>query len=262
MAEPLKYYNNNVNGLLVLLKTMQEGGCDRLVFSSSCTMYCEPAQVPVIEDIPIGAVTSPCGATKQMGETILQHNTWCALQCLRYFNPVGAHPSGEIGQLALGVPNNLVPFITQRVAGIRQQLTVFGNDYPTRDGTCIRDFIHVVDLAEAHVAAIGRLLQTQVVPISVAADTKCRHQFEVFNICTGNGHSVKELIDTFENTCHLRVNYSIGERRADDIVAVWADTTKAKQHLGWQASRNLKYVMQDALRWQANLVETKTTSAV
>lgn len=262
VEEPLKYYHNNINGLLVLLQTMKDAGCERLVFSSSCTVYGEPAQVPVTEDTPMGIATSPYGATKQMGATILRHNTWCSVQCLRYFNPVGAHPSGEIGELPLGVPNNLVPFLTQTVAGIRQQLTVFGNDYPTPDGTCIRDFIHVVDLAEAHVAAIERLQQTQVVDPSMAANSTNRHQFEVFNVGTGNGYSVKELIDAFENTCQLRVNYSIGERRAGDIIAVWADTTKARELLGWQASRNLNQMMQDAWRWQAHLMQSKTTTAV
>ncbi len=241
VEKPLEYYRNNVGGLLTLLEAMHAAGVEKLVFSSSCTVYGEPQTVPVTENEPIKPATSPYGATKQMCETILQDVPWCKTQCLRYFNPVGAHPSGFIGELPLGVPNNLVPFITQTAAGIREQLTVYGNDYPTRDGSNIRDYIHVMDLADAHVASLKRLLEQQTPA-----------HFEVFNIGTGQGYSVLEAVATFEAVNGVKVNYKVGERRAGDVVQVWADTTYANQILGWKATRSFEDMMRDAWNWQKN----------
>lgn len=239
VEKPLMYYRNNVGGLITLLEAMDKAGVQKMVFSSSCTVYGEPDQVPVTEQSPVKEATSPYGATKQMGETILRDVAWCQTQCLRYFNPVGAHPSGHIGELPLGVPNNLVPFLTQVVAGIRPSLTVFGNDYPTRDGSCIRDYIHIVDLAEAHVAALNRMLEKK-------ADSR----FEVFNIGTGNGSTVLEVIDAFEKATGLKVPSQIGPRRAGDVVQVWADTRRVNEVLGWKARFSLTEMMRDAWNWQ------------
>lgn len=239
VEKPLLYYHNNVSGLISLLRAMESHGVKQMVFSSSCTVYGEPAVIPVTEQESIKPATSPYGATKQMCETILTDTEWCQTQCLRYFNPVGAHPSGIIGELPLGVPNNLVPYITQTAAGLRKELTVHGNDYPTADGTCIRDYIHVVDLAEAHIAALKRLLHK-----------KASNRFEVFNIGTGKGGSVLDVIHAFENTTGLKIPYRIGPRRAGDVVAVFADCTKVNEQLGWHAKRNLDDMMRDAWNWQ------------
>ncbi len=243
VEKPTLYYRNNVGGLISLLEVMHETGVNDIVFSSSCTVYGEPAEIPVKESTQTKSAESPYGATKQMGERILNdHSSWCNTQCLRYFNPIGAHPSAKIGELPLGVPNNLIPYLTQTVAGIRQSLTVYGNDYDTPDGTCIRDYIHVVDLAEAHVSAVKRLL-----------NKAYEEPFEVFNIGTGNGNSVLEVIHTFQTATGLEVPHNIGPRRAGDVVKVWAETTRVESVLGWKASRNLEEMLRDAWNWQLKL---------
>lgn len=240
---PLKYYTNNIGGLISVLETMKAYQISSVVFSSSCTVYGEPDQVPVMEITPMKEAESPYGATKQMGERILRDNaSWCNTQCLRYFNPIGAHPSGKIGELPLGVPNNLIPYLTQTVAGIRKELTVFGDDYDTPDGTCIRDYIHVMDLAEAHVKAVERLI-----------NNKQEEAFEVFNIGTGRGSSVLEVINTFEEINQIKVPHKIGPRRSGDVVKVWAETTKVENVLGWKAQRDLSTMMKDAWNWQLEL---------
>lgn len=243
VEKPLEYYHNNVGGLISILEVMKETGISDIVFSSSCTVYGEPAEIPVKESTPTKPAESPYGATKQMGEVILNdNNAWCHTQCLRYFNPIGAHPSGQIGELPLGVPNNLIPYLTQTVAGIRPSLTVFGNDYDTPDGTCIRDYIHVVDLAEAHVSAVNRLINQSYLT-----------NFEVFNIGTGNGNSVLEVIEVFEKATGLPVPHTIGPRRPGDVIQVWAETTKVEDVLGWKATRNLETMLRDAWNWQLQL---------
>jgi UDP-glucose 4-epimerase len=242
VAEPLKYYQNNMGGLMSLLEVMKETGKNKVVFSSSCTVYGEPDQVPVTETSPTKEAESPYGATKQMGERVLRDMHWAEVQCLRYFNPIGAHPSAAIGELPLGVPNNLIPYLTQTVAGIRQELTVFGGDYDTPDGTCIRDYIHVMDLAEAHVVSLKRLLENQ-----------AEERFEVFNIGTGDGYSVLDVINTFEKVNGLPVPHRIGERREGDVIQVWADTSRVNSVLGWKTQRGLEDMLRDAWRWQQRL---------
>ena len=249
VEKPLMYYQNNVVGLISLLEVMKSTGCVKMVFSSSCTVYGEPESVPVRESTPTRPAASPYGATKQMAEVILKDNAWCEVQCLRYFNPVGAHPSAKIGELPLGIPNNLIPYLTQTVVGIREKLTVHGGDYPTADGTCIRDYIHVMDLAEAHVAAIDRLFNPHRLVESQMGDPSLEN-FEVFNIGTGVGYSVLEVIAAFESATGEKVNYAIGDRRAGDVIAVWADTTKVNNVLGWSAKRDLSTMMKDAWHWQ------------
>jgi len=249
VEQPLEYYYNNVVGLVLLLQAMKSAGCNKLVFSSSCTVYGEPEQVPVKESTPTRPAASPYGATKQMGEVILKDNTWLEVQCLRYFNPVGAHESSLIGELPLGVPNNLIPYLTQTVAGIRSQLTVHGGDYNTPDGTCIRDYIHVMDLAEAHVSAIGRLFN-DTTKFAVEKGDPSEGNFEVFNIGTGKGYSVLEVISAFESATGEKVPHCIGPRRNGDVVAVWAETSKVNHVLGWAAKRNLETMMRDAWNWQ------------
>lgn len=242
VAEPLKYYQNNMGGLMSLLEVMKETGKNKVVFSSSCTVYGEPDQVPVTESSPTKEAESPYGATKQMGERVLRDMHWAEVQCLRYFNPIGAHPSAAIGELPLGVPNNLIPYLTQTVAGIRQELTVFGGDYDTPDGTCIRDYIHVMDLAEAHVVSLKRLLENQ-----------AQERFEVFNIGTGDGYSVLDVINTFEKVNGLPVPHRIGDRREGDVIQVWADTSRVNSVLGWKTQRGLEDMLRDAWRWQQRL---------
>lgn len=243
VEKPLEYYRNNVGGLITLLESMKTNGVNQIVFSSSCTVYGEPDEIPVKETSKTKPAESPYGATKQMGEVILRDNSsWLNTQCLRYFNPIGAHESGLIGELPLGVPNNLIPYLTQTVAGIREKLTVFGDDYETPDGTCIRDYIHVMDLAEAHVFAIDRLVKR-----------KQAEGFEVFNIGTGNGSSVLDVIQGFEKANGIPVPHQIGPRRAGDVVQVWAETTKIESVLGWKAKRNLETMLKDAWNWQTKL---------
>ena len=246
--KPLDYYKNNLGILLNVLQQMKERGIKYFVQSSSCTVYGEPEVLPVRESSPIQQATSPYGNTKQMAEDILRF-TAMAKQvkaiALRYFNPVGAHESALIGELPNGVPNNLMPFITQTAAGIRKQLTVFGNDYPTPDGTCIRDFIHVGDLAKAHVVAINRFFEN-----------KNKADFEYFNIGTGRGYSVLELINSFEKTTGVKLNYAIGERRQGDITQIWADTTVSEQELGWKAEMDIDQMTLSAWKWQQHLDKT------
>ena len=243
VEKPLTYYRNNVGGLITLMEVLKEENIDNLVFSSSCTVYGEPDEIPVKESTQTKMAESPYGATKQMGEIILKDNAnWLNTQCLRYFNPIGAHESGFIGELPLGVPNNLIPYLTQTVAGIRKELTVFGDDYNTTDGTCIRDYIHVMDLAEAHVFAVNRLINGEQ-----------KEPFEVFNIGTGNGSSVLEVIHAFEKANGIPVPHKIGPRRAGDVVQVWAETTKVEHVLGWKAKRNLETMLKDAWNWQTKL---------
>jgi len=243
VEKPLTYYRNNVGGLITLMEVLKEENIDNLVFSSSCTVYGEPDEIPVKESTQTKMAESPYGATKQMGEIILKDNAnWLNTQCLRYFNPIGAHESGFIGELPLGVPNNLIPYLTQTVAGIRKELTVFGDDYNTTDGTCIRDYIHVMDLAEAHVFAINRLINGEQ-----------KEPFEVFNIGTGNGSSVIEVIQAFEKANGIPVPHKIGPRRAGDVVQVWAETTKVEHVLGWKAKRTLETMLKDAWNWQTKL---------
>lgn len=245
LAKPLEYYRNNLGSMLTLLETMRENGVKNLIFSSSCTVYGEPDALPVTEETPVKAAASVYGNTKQIGEEILRDVALAEpfnIISLRYFNPIGAHPSAAIGELPLGVPNNLVPFVTQTAIGKRTVLTVFGDDYPTPDGSCIRDYIHVMDLAEAHVAALKHLIK----------DDKSS-SYDVFNLGTGLGNSVLELIHTFESVSGKKLNYQIGPRREGDVVAVWGDVQKANRVLGWKASRSLREGLEDAWRWQQKI---------
>jgi UDP-glucose 4-epimerase len=243
VEKPLRYYHNNLLSLIHILEGAAMTGVRALVFSSSCTVYGQPDVLPVTEDAPVKPATSPYGNTKQICEEIIRDfaSQQESLQSvlLRYFNPVGAHPSAEIGELPIGVPNNLVPFITQTAAGVREQLKVFGNDYNTPDGTAIRDYIDVVDLAKAHVVAVDRMLSR-----------KNNEQIEVFNLGTGRGLSVLEVINAFEKVNHVKVNYSIAPRRAGDTEKVWADTSKANQELGWKAEKSLEDTLKSAWEWE------------
>lgn len=244
---PLKYYTNNINTTTAVLSAMKKLGCKNLVFSSSCTVYGQPEQLPVTEKSPIKPAESPYGRTKQICEDIISDyknagNTIKAL-ALRYFNPIGAHPSALIGELPLGAPNNLVPFITQTAAGMREQLTVFGDDYNTPDGTCIRDYIHVVDLAKAHVAAINFLLKQE------------NPTYEVVNIGTGTGNSVLEVIEAFQKVNDLKLDYKIGARRPGDVEKVYAEASFSKELLDWQAELSLEQSLKDAWKWQKSLAK-------
>ena len=247
VAEPMKYYMNNMLSFMNLIEAMRrQGGQANVLFSSSATVYGEPDKCPVTEESPRKPATSPYGNTKQMAEDILRdccaaYNGFHGI-ALRYFNPVGAHPSALIGELPIGVPNNLVPFITQTAAGIRECLTVFGNDYPTPDGTCLRDFIDVVDLAKAHVSAVDRM-----------TGEKMDAKYEIFNIGTGRPLSVLELISAFESANGVKVNWKFGPRRAGDTTEVWADPTRANKCLGWKAERSIDDTMRSAWAWQKHL---------
>lgn len=244
VAEPLSYYRNNLLSMLVVAELMQQFKVQHLVFSSSCTVYGEPDMNPVPETAPQKTATSPYGYSKQVCERMLNDlaHIWpqAGICLLRYFNPVGAHPSGLIGELPNGVPNNLVPFITQTAAGIRPQLTVFGNDYDTTDGSCIRDFIHVVDLAQAHVHAL-RWCEGH--------EGRC----EAFNIGQGIGNSVLEAVEAFTRVTTVPLNFTVGPRRPGDVVKVWADVTKATQELGWKTQLTLEDALRDAWKWQLTL---------
>jgi len=243
---PLKYYRNNLVSLMHLLECMETSQVPSIVFSSSCTIYGQPKDLPVTENAPMAPAESPYGNTKQICEEILRDSVHSMphLQviALRYFNPIGAHPTALIGELPRGVPNNLVPFVTQTAAGLRSELKVFGDDYPTPDGSAVRDYINVTDLAKAHVTAIGRLLNRE----NQAA-------FEFFNLGTGRGSSVLEIVKTFEKVTGVSVNYKIVGRRAGDIIAVWADTTKANEVLGWKAGTSLEDTLLSAWNWEKNL---------
>lgn len=246
VEKPLLYYRNNLMTLINLLELMPEYEVKGIVFSSSCTVYGEPDVNPIDETAPIKPATSPYGNTKQICEEIITDYVLSGAPIksviLRYFNPVGAHPSAHIGELPNGVPNNLVPYLTQTAAGIREKLTVFGTDYDTPDGSCIRDFIDVVDLAKAHVIAMKRMLD--------GTDTD---NIEIFNLGTGRGLSVLELIESFERATGVRVPYVIGERRAGDIEKIWAEPTKANTVLGWKAEADTDDTMRNAWRWQCKL---------
>ncbi len=242
--KPLDYYQNNVAGLINLLQILNQNNISNVVFSSSCTVYGEPDTLPVTENAPFKPAESPYGATKQMCETILKDSFSAGLIktaiSLRYFNPIGAHPSSKIGELPLGTPANLVPFVTQTAIGQRRQLTIYGDDYPTPDGTCIRDYIHVVDLAKAHVKALELLQQKS-------------KFYDAINVGTGKGASVLEVINTFEKVNKTNVPHIIGPRRTGDIIEIYADTTKANKLLNWRASLTLSDALQDAWHWQQQL---------
>ncbi len=246
---PLKYYHNNLFSLVNLLNTMQEFDVNTLVFSSSCTVYGQPETLPVDEKAAIQKALSPYGNTKQIAEDIISDTIKASplkAIMLRYFNPIGAHESALIGELPIGIPNNLVPFITQTTIGKRDCLQVFGNDYDTPDGTCIRDYIHVVDLAKAHVLALSRLMEKK-------NDAPC----EVFNLGTGTGYSVLEAIQAFERVSGRKLNYKIVERRAGDVEKIWADTHLANTVLGWKAEKGLDDMMRSAWNWELKLSEKK-----
>ncbi len=247
VQEPLRYYRNNLDALLTLLEVMLEVGVRDVIFSSSCTVYGEPEQLPVTEASPVLPALSPYGNTKQIGEEILRDAVSAGkplrVVSLRYFNPIGAHPSALIGELPIGVPNNLVPYITQTAAGLRPELVIFGDDYATPDGTCIRDYIHVMDLAEAHVAALRSLHRLG----NIAT------HFDVFNIGTGRGASVLEVVQAFEEVSGRPLPYRIGPRRPGDVAAVYADAAKAREQLGWVARRSLSEALADAWRWEQHL---------
>lgn len=245
VQKPLLYYRNNLNTLINLLQLMPEFGTKGIVFSSSCTVYGEPDKNPIDETAPIKPATSPYGNTKQISEEIIEDYIRSGAPIktilLRYFNPIGAHPSACIGELPLGVPQNLVPYLTQAAAGIRKELTVFGDDYNTPDGSCIRDYIDVVDLAKAHVIAIRRILEKDTEPV------------EIFNLGTGRGLSVLELINSFERATGVKVPHKIGERRAGDIEKIWADPKKANEVLGWKAEVPVDETMKNAWAWQCKV---------
>ncbi len=243
---PLMYYENNINTLVYVLQELKKLDQANFIFSSSCTVYGQADELPITENAPVKKAESPYGNTKQIGEEIISDtckvNPKLKSIALRYFNPIGAHDSANIGELPIGVPQNLVPFITQTAIGLRDQLSVFGNDYPTPDGTCIRDYIHVVDLAKAHVVALERLLQN-----------KNESNYETFNLGTGTGSSVLEVIQSFERVTGQQLNYKIADRRAGDVIAAYADTSKANNELGWKAQLTLDDAMKSAWKWEQNI---------
>lgn len=242
MSKPLDYYENNLSSLIYLLQEVRDRKLDNFIFSSSATVYGEADTLPITENAPVKKAESVYGNTKKIGEEIIKdtsiaHNINTI--ALRYFNPIGAHPSAKIGELPLGVPQNLIPFVTQTAAGIREQLSVFGDDYPTEDGTAIRDYIHVVDLAKAHIAALKRLI-----------NKNNKSTFEFFNIGTGQGTSVLEIIKTFENVNNLKLNYKIVGRREGDVMTCYADTTIANKELNWKTEIGLDEALKSAWKWQ------------
>ena len=246
VENPLLYYENNLNTLVYILQQLQAKQNSNFIFSSSCTVYGQADELPITESAPIKPAESPYGNTKQIGEEIIRDTCKVVSSlnaiALRYFNPIGAHNSVNIGELPIGLPQNLIPFITQTGIGLREQLSVFGDDYPTKDGTCIRDYIHVVDLAKAHVAALQRLIES-----------KNTSNFEVFNIGTGNGSSVLEVISAFEKVSDQKLNYKIVDRREGDVIAAFADTTKANNVLGWQANSSLNDALLSAWKWEKKI---------
>lgn len=249
VEKPLMYYRNNVVSLINLLEMMPKYNVKGFIFSSSCTVYGQPKpeNLPVTEDAPHQKATSPYGNTKEINEQIIYDyiHSGAAIKSivLRYFNPIGAHPTAHIGELPNGVPNNLIPYVTQTAMGIRKQLTIFGNDYSTEDGTCIRDYIYVVDLAKAHVAAMARVLDKET------------DKIEYFNIGTGSGNSTLEIVTTFEKATGVKVNWKFGPRREGDIEKIWGDCTKANTVLGWKADTPLEDVLASAWKWQQKLRE-------
>lgn len=246
IEKPLLYWENNIYSLLSVLRASLIHNVRAFVFSSSATVYGEPDRLPLLETDPRKPATCAYGATKQAGEDMVQNaclssSTSLKGISLRYFNPIGAHPSGRIGELPLGPPQNLVPFLTQTVFGLRDELTVFGNDYPTPDGTCQRDYIHVIDLAQAHICALARLFK------------ETSPHYDVFNIGNGKAISVLDVIQTFENVTHKKVPYHIGPRRNGDVVSCYAKVTKANKLLGWKAKKSLEQALKDAWNWQGQL---------
>ena len=242
VEKPLLYYQNNLGSLLNVLEAMLATEQDNIIFSSSCTVYGQADQMPITEDAPIKPAESPYGNTKKIAEDILTDTTnaykYNAI-ALRYFNPIGAHPTAKIGELPIGVPQNLIPYVTQTAAGIREELAVFGDDYPTPDGTAVRDYIHVVDLAKAHIVALKRLIEK-----------KNKTNLEFFNIGTGKGSSVLDVINAFENSTKKKLNYKIVARREGDITEAYADTSLANTELGWKAEKTLEDALYDAWQWQ------------
>lgn len=245
VEKPVMYYRNNIDSLAAILNVMKNSGVENLVFSSSCTVYGEPKEPIVTENTPIQQAASPYGATKITSEQLIQfcvesgQNLKASL--LRYFNPIGAHPSAEIGELPVGIPNNLVPYITQTANGVREELTVHGSDYNTPDGTCMRDYIHVVDLAQAHVKAIEWLLKQ--------SNNVC----EAFNLGTGKGSSVLEIIHTFEEVNDIKLNFKIGERRQGDVEQIWADPSKANKELNWNCQYDIKDALKHSWAWEQTI---------
>ena len=250
VSKPLEYYRNNLGSLINMLSLMRKHNVPNIVFSSSATVYGQADVLPVTERTPRKEATSPYGNTKQMCEDILHSCSIAYPQinviALRYFNPIGAHPSALIGELPRGVPNNLIPFVTQTAAGIRECLSIFGNDYNTPDGTCIRDYIDVTDLAKAHVCAVNRMIEG-----------KSKANYEVFNVGTGRGVSTLEVVQTFEKVNNLKLNWKYADRREGDIEAVWADTTYANEELGWKAVRPLDETLRSAWKWQQYITKKK-----
>ncbi len=243
VEKPLLYYENNISSLIYLLQELEQRPEGNFIFSSSCTVYGQADKLPITEDAPVKKAESPYGNTKQIGEEILHETSktkpgFKAIS-LRYFNPIGAHPTAEIGELPIGTPQNLVPYITQTAIGKRKELSVYGDDYPTPDGTAIRDYIHVMDLAEAHVHALKRLLENRE-----------KSNYEVFNLGTGKGNSVLEVINSFEKATGQSLPYKIVGRREGDITAAYADTTKANKELHWKAERSLDEALKSAWKWQ------------
>ena len=245
VANPLLYYENNVSTLVYILQELQQKPSANFIFSSSCTVYGQAKEMPITENATIQAAISPYGNTKQIGEEIITET--CRVSniksiLLRYFNPIGAHPTAEIGELPIGVPQNLIPYITQTGAGLRQELSVYGNDYPTIDGTCIRDYIHVVDLAKAHVVALKRLLEN-----------KNLDNVETFNLGTGTGSSVLEVITAFEKVSKTKLQYKIVDRREGDVISAYANTDRANKVLGWKAESSLEDALASAWKWQLKI---------
>lgn len=248
VQNPLLYYENNINTLVYLLQELQQKKEAHFIFSSSCTVYGQAETMPITENAPVQQAISPYGNTKQIGEEIINdvaHISAINAILLRYFNPIGAHPTAEIGELPLGIPQNLVPFITQTAAGLRQELSVFGNDYPTSDGTAIRDYIHVVDLANAHVVAMQRLIENRNLK-----------KVETFNIGTGTGSSVLEVIHAFEEVSGQKLPYKLVGRREGDVVEAYANTDKANSILGWKAQLTLKDALASAWKWERKIRNT------
>jgi UDP-glucose 4-epimerase len=243
VMEPLLYYENNISTLVYILKELKKLPEASFIFSSSCTVYGQADELPITENAPVKQAESPYGNTKQIGEEIIRDTCKIASNlkaiALRYFNPIGAHESANIGELPIGVPQNLVPFITQTAIGLREQLSVFGDDYPTPDGTCVRDYIHVVDLAKAHVIALKRLL-----------NNKNKNNYETFNLGTGKGSSVLEVVQSFERVSGEKLNYKIVGRREGDVISAYADTTKANDELGWKTKLTLDEAMRSAWVWE------------
>ncbi|WP_298879331.1 UDP-glucose 4-epimerase GalE [uncultured Polaribacter sp.] len=242
MSKPLDYYENNLGSLVYLLQEMRDRKLDNFIFSSSCTVYGQADELPITEKAPVKTAESVYGNTKQIGEEILKDASKAHdlnIIALRYFNPIGAHSSIKIGEFPLGVPQNLIPFVTQTAAGMRDELSVFGDDYETEDGTAVRDYIHVVDLAKAHIAALQRLI-----------NKNNKENYEYFNVGTGKGSSVLEIINAFEKVNNLKLNYKIVGRREGDITAAFADTTIANKELGWKTEKSLEEALESAWKWQ------------